>query len=749
MAGPWEKYQKPAASAGPWDKYKTTAKAAPSSEPDVSRIGAAVSGFERGLKPVADIARAVNPLSYLQDAFLGTEGRDAMERQLAAAGAQAQQARPNYFAGGKLAGGLTGGVAAGVPVSMGAGALLAGGGRLLGAVAPRAGQFVQRIGQATQTGGIGSGRTATQTSKALRLERLQQLGERAAGGAIAGATGAAVTGEDVGTGAAFGAGLPVLASVLKRVAGVVDLTKLPRLKAAEIIRQSLGENVDKARAALAQLSPNDRRIAELAMLEAGVTDDAFYGLGKMAQEQFNPTVIRESLESGAAARKARLDAVGGGGNVTARRAASEAARRDVSEQTAPARNAALEELNYLNRDVSDVERLAAEARANRAAELESAAEQSDLARRMTFGAERAETRLGQMDDLGDAFDPAAVGRERGIAGAMTQRGEQAALGAIGSRQKARDLEDYVADLTAQSSNIKALRVGPIAQKLRSMAAQPGTEADDLQRNALTGLAEKLEGLADEFGLIDSRNLYQIRKSGLDDIVENLLKGVQPSSGTKKRAASLLMTARGLIDDAGGPEWRDFIDLTNRGFMAVNRQQLGAEAAKLAETSPNKFINLMRGGEDEFVENILGSGQYDIGGLALADPQRYLALKQSADEMDALNRMKELRSSGSGRASDIIYNARPNMLQRGLTAAVAAPFPTVRIAAQGAQQVERAAMSPRVQREIGDAYASGQNMQGILNEFTARARASEAVSNLSPGMRNALAQLLRGGTMNNQ
>ena len=31
MAGPWEKYQKPAASAGPWDKYKTAPSAAPPS----------------------------------------------------------------------------------------------------------------------------------------------------------------------------------------------------------------------------------------------------------------------------------------------------------------------------------------------------------------------------------------------------------------------------------------------------------------------------------------------------------------------------------------------------------------------------------------------------------------------------------------------------------------------------------------------------------------------------------------------
>jgi hypothetical protein len=131
----------------------------------------------------------------------------------------------------------------------------------------------------------------------------------------------------------------------------------------------------------------------------------------------------------------------GGPTATATRAAADVARRDVSRATGPARESALERANIAGREVPRAEQLAAQARAQ-------ADEQSGLARRMTFGAERAETRLGQMD-LGDAFDPAAVGRERGIAGAMTQRGEQAARGAIGLRQSARDLEDYVADLAAQ------------------------------------------------------------------------------------------------------------------------------------------------------------------------------------------------------------------------------------------------------------------------------------------------------------
>lgn len=737
MAGPWEKYQTPAASAGPWDKYKTAAAKA---APEVSRTEATLSGFGRGLKTATENIQSVDPLSLLMDATgFGAEGRKALGARTAAIAQQAQQSRPNYFAGGEIAGELAPALAAG---GLG-GAALRGVGGALARVAPRAGGVVQRVGTAMQTGGIGAGRTAAQTAAMTRGARAGRLAERVVGGAAGGAAGAALTDQDVKAGAAFGGGLPVMASVLKRVGGAVpDLVKLPTLNAAKIIRETLGNNVEAAKAALRGLSPDDRRIAEQVMLEAGIEDDAFYGLGKMAQERFKQgeRPVRETLESQAAAREARLAAAGGGPTATATRSAAETGRRDVSRATGPMRETALERANIAGREVPQAEQLAAQARAR-------AEQESGLARRMTFGAERAETRLGQADDLGDVFDPTAVARERGLAGAMAQRGEQAALGAIGSRQVARDMEDYVADLAAQG--MKPLEVSPIVQQLRSMAGQPGTRADELQSGALEKLADRLEGLADQNGVIDARDLYQIRKTGLNDIVDTLLSGRQPGSGTKERTASLLTSAREMIDNAiegsGGIGWKDYLNRTRSGFEAVNRQKLGGKAAQMAKESPNEFIALMRGERPKVVEDIMGTGQYDIGGMALADPQRYQGLTQSAGELSTLNRMGELRSAGAGRAGDILFNAQPNIVKRGVMRAALAPFPSVRIAAEGALGAERAAVSPFTQKNIAEAYASGPNMLALMNQYPTSARASEMISQLSPETRNALAQLLRSGT----
>jgi hypothetical protein len=568
--------------------------------------------------------------------------------------------------------------------------------------------------------------------------RAARVALRTTGGAASGAGTATLMGENPVEGGLFGAGLPVLGSVLKRIGGkAIDFTRMPAVKAGQIIREALGKDVEAAKAAFAQLSPDDQRLAQQVLIDAGVEPSKFFGVGKIVAREIDPDAQARILAQQEAARNTRLADISGGGDATAQRAAAEAGRRDVNVATGPARDAALANTNAVGETVSNAEALANAAR-------QQAAEQSDLARRMTFGAERAETRLGQADDLGDAFDPNAVARERGVAGAMTQRGEQAARQAIDLRQQARDMEDVVADLAAEG--MTPLRVSPIVQQLRSMAGQPGTRADELQKNALTGLADKLEGLAGPSGVIDARDLYQIRKTGLNDIVDTLLSGRQPGSGTKERTASLLTSARGMIDDAiegaGGKGWKDYLVRTRQGFETVNRQKLAGEGAQLAKDSPDELIALMRGDRPQMVENAMGTGQFDIGGMALADPRRYNAMKMSADELQNLNRMTELGSLGETAGGNLLTKEQPGYLSRGIRSVVGAKFPAVAFAGQGLNQVQTAIMSPKVQQELAQAYQSGPNMMAAMNQFPTAVRMSEQVQQqLNPAARNAFVQML--------
>jgi hypothetical protein len=455
----------------------------------------------------------------------------------------------------------------------------------------------------------------------------------------------------------------------------------------------------------------------------------------------DPDATARILAQQEAARTARLAEAAGGETATMQRSAAETGRRGVTEATGPTREAALTRANVAGRVVPEAEALAEAAR-------QQAAEQSGLARRMVFAGERR----GQFaEDIGelrpDEVSTSFLQKVRGEAGAMTQRGEQAAQQAIGLRQQARDMEDVVADLAAEG--MQPLTVAPISQSIRAMAAAPGTRASKLQRRALVTAANQLDALADANGVIDARDLYQFRKSELGDIVNVLLSGRNmPPSGVKEGAAKLMGDIRPMIDDAiegaGGVGFKDYLTRTRQGFEAINRQELAARGAQLAKESPDEFTALMRGERPKVVEDIMGKGtkQYDIGGMALADPARYLAMKTSADELETLNKMAQLGARGEPRAGNILRSQQPGLLSRGLGTLVRAKFPAVAFAGTGAQNVESALVNPNVQREIANAFTSGQGALQAMEQYPTAAQFSAYLSTLPSPVRNAFAQAMR-------
>lgn len=588
---------------------------------------------------------------------------------------------------------------------------------------PVVGDVVSKVLKSTATGGIGVKGASVPETIALKV----------AGGGTSGATTAALMGENPIEGGLYGAGLPIVGTILKKLGGgAVDIFRMSKVQAGKIIREALGKDVDAARAAFAQLSPDDQRLAQQVLIEAGVEPSPFIALGDIAGEQMDPDTARIILEQQKAARNARLADISGGADPTARRAAIDAERRAVNEATGPARETALGTIKGTNVAVSEAERLAAAARAQ-------ADEQSGLARRMTLGAERAETRLGQMDDLGDVFNPTAVARERGLAGAMTQRGEKAAQGAIDLRQTARDMDDIVAELAAQGR--EPLLAAPLVSTLRQQAAAEGVRTSSARR-ALLKLANQIEGAADQNGMLNPYDLYTLRKEASDIVEKYVASSAQPSTGSKKRAAGLVIGFKNAVDEALGPQFKDYLVQHQLGMQKVNTQELAARAAQLAEESPDEFIALMNRRRPKSVEDVYGKGtnQFDISGLALADPERYLALKSSAKELETLNRMNELTSSGQARAQNILSAQEPGKLSRAVMSVIRAKYPPLAFLGTGTQGATSAFVTPAVQKEIARAYESGPNMMAAMNELPTAVRMSNEVQQrLSPTARNIMAQ----------
>ena len=723
-------------------EIKRTRTAKPTKQqPKAGRLESVVSGIERGMQPIAEALDYLNPLSYI-----GTQKSTQTKSQLARQGQRAQQDRPNYFTGGKIAGEI---LATAPLIAAGGGAIQAGG-KALGTVAPRAGRVLQRVGAATRTGGIGSGRTAAQTAALTKGQRVGQLAERMVGGAIAGGAGAGLTGQDVIEGAAFGAGLPIVGSILGRLGGkAVDLTRLSKVKAGQIIREALGEDIEAAKAAFRQLSPDDQRLAQQVLVEAGVEPSPFFGLGKIATSQMDPDTAARILAQQEAARTGRLAEAAGGSTMEDVRAAVRGGRAAVTEELAPLREEMYQRAGVASQVVPT--------KLSEAAELERlAAEQSGLNRRMTLGANRAETRIGETEDfysrIGDEFRPEMVSEDRGIAGAMTQRGEKAGLTAIAARERAGDIYDEIDDLASQG--MRPMRAADLIASLRRKMADPEILRGSVEEGAIKGVIRQLEKATDANGMLNPKALGKIRRSGINTLVNQMsvkMGGVPSRTGTPEAAQGTVLELRSLIDDTlrrggGGDLVDEFLQKSERGYAAVNRGELAGEALRLYKQDPTgaEFRALVGGDRPKVVGKIMQGGPESekFRPAFAGDPRRLMALEQSAGELETLNKMAQLGARGEPRAQNILMEQRPGLLSRGISGAVRSMYPSAAFAGAGAQNIQSALATPGAQREIANAFTSGQGALQAIEQYPTAAQFSEYLSTLPSPVRNAFAQAMR-------
>ena len=706
---------------------------------------AVLSGIERGMQPLVNAMDYINPLAYVPNLFF-KEDKTQKEKQLARQGAIQQQAKPNYFAGGKIAGEI----AATAPFVGAAGRIIESGGQMLTPLMSRVGPSVQRIGKFTRTGGVGSGRTPAQTAALTKSQRALQLAERSAGGAIGGVTTAALTGQDKTEAATFGAGLPVVANILKRVGGkFVDLSRLSKVQAGKIIREALGEDVEAAKAAFLALSPDDQRLAQQVLVEAGVEPSPFFGLGKIATSQMDPDTSRRILEQQEAVRAGRLAEAAGGSTMEDVRAAVRGGRAAVTDELAPVREEMYRRAGYANEFVPT--------KLDEAAELERlAAEQSGLNRRMILGAGRAETRIGETEDfysrIGDEFRPEMVSEDRGISGAMTQRGEKAGLTAITARERAGDIYDEIDDLAAEG--IRPMRAADLIASLQRKMADPEILRGSIEEGAIKGVIRQLEKATDANGMLNPKALGKIRRSGINTIVNKLsvqMGGVPSRTGTPEAAQGTVLELRSLIDDTlrnggAGDLVDEFLQKSERGYAAVNRGELAGEALRLYKEDPSgtQFRALVGGDLPKTVGKIMQGGPESekFRPAFAGDPRRLMALEKSAEELKTLNTMNELMSAGQTRAQNILNEQQPGKLSKAAGSLVRAKYPSLAFAGSGAQGATSAIVTPNVQREIANAFTSGRNALQAIEQYPTATQISEYISSLPSPVRNAFAQAMR-------
>jgi hypothetical protein len=348
-------------------------------------------------------------------------------------------------------------------------------------------------------------------------------------------------------------------------------------------------------------------------------------------------------------------------------------------------------------------------------------------------------------------DKKPIGQANVIAGKARQRADEFIDAQLKLRDTASDMDAIINDLAAQG--LRPTPAAPLIQSLQQQLNDPVIAVDDLKRDALTDIIQKIRLITDNNGMVNMRALGELRRVGLNNIINKVsssLGGDPSRTGIPEGLEITVLGVRDLIDDTiraggAGDMWSEYLKRSAAGYRAVNRMELAGEAQKLYKSGvggeQKAFLDLVGGESPRTVGKIMGGGPINERfELAFAgDPQRLAAIRQTQREVEQLNLMNKLRGSGLAPATEILTRNRPNRMLRALTAASLAQSPGARIGASGFEQAVNLATASGIRPHIGRAYDDPAVMADLLNRFAYKDRISEQVSKAPPILRNLFAQ----------
>ena len=433
---------------------------------------------------------------------------------------------------------------------------------------------------------------------------------RAAGGATTGAAASGLIDPDsMPVGAIIGAALPTLGAAtvnaLVRSGGwIYDAMtgQLSKIAAGKLATRAAGENINAIRAANAAAPAN----VTAGQAVADTTSPTFQALAKMA-ERNDPNGYYYALNKLQGQQQVdEIARLAGGRTQAETRATRESSKNALNQITTPMRQNELAAANTgaLKQRLEGEANQLAGAAADKVEDVRRFSEASERLSRS--GATRKATETGMPTPNKYTLEgEMAVAAER-----VAQDSADASLlygqGARFAQQRADSLAAY---------GLEPLDTNAVTRTLTAKLEDPKVGVSDVNRRALTAVNRKIdEWTAKNGGVIDAQALYEIRKNTVNEVVEKLMRGSDPSTQSK-RAAAVLAEVRPLIDDAiekaGGTGWRDYLRTFEAGMKSIEQKKMSAIALEKYNESPEAFIKLIRGDNVAAVEKAFGKGNYDL------------------------------------------------------------------------------------------------------------------------------------------
>lgn len=337
-----------------------------------------------------------------------------------------------------------------------------------------------------------------------------------------------------------------------------------------------------------------------------------------------------------AQNKALVDAIRGFGGTPKDLADAITQRAAV---TGPMRETALE-----NANIAGVKgpQLAARLAAENEAKVNAL---QDVGRFQTFGAQSA--------NRAQQGAPGWISNADRVPEAASAVGDTAEI--LAKRKAQEGLTQYQLDSLAAHGQFP-LEGKQVASQIESVMSQPGQRSSDVVTKALGEIRDKINQFSNKNGVIDSRDLYTIRKEA-GNVVKKY--AAENKNWDERLTSGLTTNVQRMIDDAiegsGGSGWKDYLGKYAGMSKDINQMQIGQALEKKLTNplrgdtalTPGVFANAAQ--ESASVPTKAGMPRFQTIEDAL-HPQNMQTVSNVSDTLANRALANDLAKAGSSRAA---------------------------------------------------------------------------------------------------
>jgi hypothetical protein len=549
-------------------------------------------------------------------------------------------------------------------------------------------------------------------------------------------------------GATFEAGGRVLGPAVGYVAGkIADLRQIPQQKAAKIVKDALGPDLEQVTNALRAAQGKS---VSAAQATADINSPTFQALIDRATAR-DPRFLRALEDTQGKEAVNALAKLAGGTTAAEVRGTTEAAKNALNVVQGPVRDTALNRAN-LGKAVAEYEAQAGKLSAEAAAKVQEVRRLIDLGDHAAAAARLETIKMGMpaSSRLAPAKSQASFSDEFAAKftypGKLAQMSDEWATGAANASldlgQGARFAQG-AAD-AMRSVGIKPLEGGKIANIVRNVANNPEFAGNDILIGAVKNVADDIVKWTTSGGIIDAKALDAIRKNSVNAAIQQLRPGMD-ATAQRNLAASVMSDIKPALIDAieaaGGTGYRQYLTDYTKGMQTIAQKKLSGEALDLWKNNKDAFVKLVQNESPETVEKILGSGKYNIA-TELADSTLAVMQDQAKKRLTDIA-VKEQVNAGQDALKQLLLDNMSKLRVPSYLSAVAATT-------NKALQILENKIGAKTMSTLTEGLKTPENAVKLLETLpaTERIRVIKLISDpsvLMPGAKKAV-EAIRTGTV---